>query len=355
MNADNSRHRIRKILFSTHRRQTMVFAMTVFVFAILMITALIIGGVVFALAKMDLIHVHEGGNSLIWAAGILLIFSVVIGTSLFAMFGQKPLKPVRELKQAVRQIIQGNYQVKVALSHIPEMDALIADFNAMARELGGVEALRNDFIDNFSHEFRTPIVSIRGFAKLLKNESLSDVERQEYLDIIIDESNRLVQLSSNVLILSKIENQTLLPEKSPLRLDEQLRRVIVFLESSWKKKKLNLEIDLEPVTVLGNEELLKQAWINLIGNAIKFTPENGQITIRLTAPGIVEISDTGIGMDLQTLQRIYEKFYQHDVSHAGQGNGLGLALVKRIIDLSGGTIEASSQPGKGSTFTVTLF
>lgn len=339
----------------TRRRETMVFALTLFVFLILLVTGLLIGGVVYTLASFNLIHVHEGANGLVFGTTVLLIFSIVIGTSMFALFGKRPLRPVRDMKQAVREIIQGNYQVKVSKSHIPELDDLITDFNTMAQELGSVEALRNDFIDNFSHEFRTPIVSIRGFAKLLKNEQLTPAEREEYLDIIIEESNRLVQLSTNVLTLSKLENQALPPEKQGFRLDEQLRRVILFLEPTWKKKQLSLEIDLDPVTIQGNEELLKQAWINLLGNAIKFTPDNGQITVRLTAPGIVEISDTGIGMDRATQERIFEKFYQHDPSHAAKGHGLGLALVKRIITLSGGTIDVSSVPGKGSTFTVTLF
>ena len=223
-------HAARHPALRTRRRETMVFALTLFVFLILLVTAMLIGGIVYTLASFDLIHVHEGGNGLVFGTSVLLIFSVVIGTSMFALFGKRPLRPVRDMKQAVREIIQGNYEVKVSKSHIPELDDLITDFNTMAQELGSVEALRNDFIDNFSHEFRTPIVSIRGFAKLLKNEELTPAEREEYLDIIIEESNRLVQLSTNVLTLSKLENQALPPEKQGFRLDEQLRRVILFLE-----------------------------------------------------------------------------------------------------------------------------
>lgn len=346
--------RFKRILFHSRRRETLIFALTVFVFFILMGTALIIGVSVATLVRLGVVHIHEGPNGLIFVTTVILIFSVAVGTSLFAIFGKHPLKPVRRLKWAVREIIQGNYNVQVERSLIPELDDLITDFNLMARELRSVEALRNDFIDNFSHEFRTPIVSIRGFAKLLKSDQLTAVERDDYLNIIIDESNRLVLLSSNVLTLSKLESQAMQPEKKLFSLDEQLRRVIVFLEPTWKKKSLQFEIDLEPVTILGNEDLLKQVWLNLIGNAIKFTPESGQIGVRLLASGTVEISDTGIGMSETTAKRIFEKFYQGDPAHAVQGHGLGLALVQRIINLCDGQISVESQQGEGTTFTVSL-
>ncbi|MDD2533244.1 MAG: HAMP domain-containing sensor histidine kinase [Eubacteriales bacterium] len=346
--------RLKGKLFHSRRRETMVFALTLFVFTILSFTAMLIGAIVVALAHLDIIHIYDGSNGLIFGAAVLLIFSVVVGTSLFAIFGRHPLKPVRRLKWAVREIIQGNYAVRVEKSYIPELDALITDFNTMAGELGSVEALRNDFIDNFSHEFRTPIVSIRGFAKLLKSDQLTPEERTEYLNIIIEESDRLVQLSSNVLSLSKLENQAILPERKLFSLDEQLRRVIVFLEPTWKKKQIAVDVDLIPVRLNCNEELLKQAWLNLISNAIKFTPQGGNITVCLQAPATIKITDTGIGMDEATQMRIFDKFYQGDPSHAMQGHGLGLALVRRILDMCSGEIEVTSQLGVGTTFIVKL-
>jgi len=224
----------------------------------------------------------------------------------------------------------------------------------MAEELGSVEALRKDFINNFSHEFRTPIVSIKGFAKLLRTGTLNASEQAEYLDIIIDESDRLVQLSSTVLALSRLENQSTMTGQTTFLLDEQIRRCILLLESQWHNKQLQVDVELEPVECFANDELLRQVWLNLIGNAIKFTPPGGQIQIRNTQSGIVTISDTGIGMDEQTRARIFEKFYQGDTTHAVKGNGLGLALVKRILDLCGARIEVNSEPGKGSSFTVLL-
>ena len=216
---------------------------------------------------------------------------------------------------------------------------------------------RSDFINSFSHEFKTPIVSIRGFARQLQRDDITDEERREYATIIADESTRLANLATNILLLSKLENQQIVTEKTAFRLDEQLRSCILLLEKQWEQKHLELVIDLEEVTCYGNAEMLSQAWVNLINNAIKFTPEGGTIGISLVAvddTATVQVSDTGIGMDRETQQHIFEKFYQGDKSHHGEGNGLGLAMVKRIIALSRGKSTVDSVKGKGTTFTVQL-
>ncbi len=335
------------------RIPSMVLALTFFVFGILVVTVLLIGLVAGALIHFDLVSFRgESHGGLLSGLIMLMIFSVVIGTSLVAILGHVPLRPIRKLKKAMREVASGNFTVRVNPCPVPELNELIDDFNTMTEELGSVEALRKDFINNFSHEFRTPIVSIKGFAKLLRTGTLPASEQAEYLDIIIDESDRLVQLSSNVLALSRLENQSTVTGQTTFLLDEQVRRCILLLEPQWQGKELQVDVELEPLECHANEELLRQVWLNLIGNAIKFTPSGGQIQICNTSAGHVTVSDTGIGMDEQTRARIFEKFYQGDTAHAIKGNGLGLALVKRILDLCGAEIEVSSKPGEGSCFTV---
>lgn len=332
---------------------SMVLALTFFVFGILVVTVLLIGLVAGALIHFDLVSFRgDGHGGLLSGLIMLMIFSVVIGTSLVAILGHVPLRPIRKLKKAMREVASGNFAVRVSPCPVPELNELIDDFNTMTEELGSVEALRKDFINNFSHEFRTPIVSIKGFARLLRTGTLPASEQAEYLDIIIDESDRLVQLSSNVLALSRLENQSTVTGQTTFLLDEQVRRCILLLEPQWQGKELQVDVELEPLECHANEELLRQVWLNLIGNAIKFTPSGGQIQICNTSAGHVTVSDTGIGMDEQTRARIFEKFYQGDTAHAIKGNGLGLALVKRILDLCGAEIEVSSKPGEGSCFTV---
>ena len=227
----------------------------------------------------------------------------------------------------------------------------------MVNELQGIELYRTDFINNFSHEFKTPIVSVRGFAKQLKNPDLSDEQRQEYLDIIIKESEKLCNMSGNVLQISKLENQNLVADRTVYSLDEQLRNAILLLERSWDEKQIAWELDLPSTEFYGNPDLISQIWKNLLENAIKFTPEKGTICVVLREENYqvtVQIADNGCGMDEQTKSHIFEKFYQGDTSHAKQGNGLGLAIVKRIVDLCEGTISVESAVNQGACFTACL-
>ncbi len=221
---------------------------------------------------------------------------------------------------------------------------------------GNVEMLRTDFINNVSHEFKTPIVSIRGFAKALKWEDLTEEERNEYLDIIISETERLSSLSANMLYLSKIEQQTILTDKKRLNLSEQIRLVIALLDQKFAAKNIEVNFDAREYDVAGNEEMLRQVWINLLDNAIKFSPCGGRIDVCVqeTEHGtIVRIRDQGKGIPPDIQAHIFDKFYQGDRSHSTDGNGLGLSIVKKIIDLHGGDISVQSC-GSGSTFTVTL-
>jgi signal transduction histidine kinase len=216
---------------------------------------------------------------------------------------------------------------------------------------------RNDFINNFSHEFKTPIVSIQGFAHQLRAGGLTPEEEREYIRIIADESDRLARMSTNILLLSKLENQAIVTEKTEFYLDEQIRTCLLLLEKQWSSKDIELNLDLDEVKYRFNDTMLSHVWMNLLGNAIKFTPRGGTVSCTLRADDrhvTAVISDTGCGMDENTQHHMFEKFFQGDTSHAGDGNGIGLTIVGRIMVLCGGTISVESAPGRGSTFTVTL-
>lgn len=332
-------------------RLTLLFALMVFV--ILFVTmALVFFGTHF-LMYLGLVDEERFGRV------PLFLFSVVsigVGTVLSVLFSRRPLKPLRSVMDAVDRIASGDYSVRIDLKGPEEFRALSSKFNHMAEELGSVELLRSDFVNNFSHEFKTPIVSIRGFAKALKWDDLTEAERDEYLDIILDETERLSSLSANVLYLSKIEKQTIVTGRKRFNLSEQLRLAAALVEPRLSEKQLALEMDGGECLVDGNEEMLRQVWLNLLDNAVKFSPTGGKITIRVKPSGegvSVKISDEGIGMSPETKKHIFDKFYQGDRSHATGGNGLGLSIVKKIVDLHGGHITIRSSD-KGSTFEVFL-
>lgn len=286
------------------------------------------------------------------------ILLMVFILTLAAGMGRSKLRPMNDLVHAMQAVSQGDFSVRVDAENVPgDMGELASSFNDMATELGSLELFRKDFINNFSHEFKTPIVSIRGFAKQLERDDLTDEQRREYLDIIVSESDRLANMASNVLLLSKLENQTIVTDKASYPLDEQLRKAILLLEKQWTEKSIEPDVELEEVTFFGNEEMMNHVWVNLLGNAIKFSPEGAPIVVRLRREGseaVCAIRDAGPGMDDATRQRVFEKFYQGDTAHATEGNGLGLSLVKRIVDLCEGSVTVDSVPGQGATFTVRL-
>jgi len=274
------------------------------------------------------------------------------------VFGKRILRPVRELSQATKEVAKGNFDVRLETENDDsEIGQLVVNFNTMVDELGSIEALRSDFISNVSHEFKTPLASMQGYATLLQDEELTQAERREYSQMIVDDARQLSELTSNILFLSKIENQGIAVEKAPFRLDESLRRAVLMLQPKWETKGIEVVPELETVHYTGSESMLTQAWTNLLDNAIKFTEPGGSVTIDLHTDfdsAQVVISDTGCGMDKETLGHIFEKFYQGNTSHSSEGNGLGLAMVQRIVALEGGQIHAESTPGIGTSFTVTL-
>lgn len=346
------------------KRLGLTISLVLFIFGV-MLTAMLLTALVFLL-------LHYTGTVPIWRSarpghngGVLRIgiiagmaaFSILLGTAIAGFLSRNALNPIRKVIAATHKVAEGDFSMRLELKGIHELEELSHSFNRMAHELSTIETLRGDFINNFSHEFKTPIVSVRGFAKLLRDGNLTESERQEYLDIIIAESERLASLSTNILNLSKYENTEIITDKSPFRLDEQIRRAVVLAEPKWAAKEIVINLDLDEITYNGSEDLTQQVWLNLIDNAIKFSHRHGTVGIRLYREGsgiCFTIRDEGIGMNDETKTRIFTKFYQGDISRVKSGNGLGLAIAQRIVQLCGGSIGLRSEEGTGSTFIVVL-
>lgn len=272
-------------------------------------------------------------------------------------------RPIRKILAATRRIRSGDFSVRIEKKHVfrtseNELDVIIDDLNVMAAELSSVETLRTDFISNVSHELKTPLAVIRNYATMLQSPELSQEERLEYSRAIVDASHRLSSLITNILKLNKLENQQIYPNAASYNLSEQLCECLLFFENTWEQKKINIETQIEEdIIITADDELLTLVWNNLFSNAVKFTEEGGTVRVTLRQEDgyvIVSVADTGIGMSAETGRHIFEKFYQGDSSHGTQGNGLGLALVKRVVDLTDGEISVESKMGRGSTFTVRL-
>jgi signal transduction histidine kinase len=289
---------------------------------------------------------------------LTVIFAFIISAAFITFIINKTLKPIRALTEGTKKVAQGDFDIvlPVEADRHDELTDLTDSFNKMARELSLINMLNNDFINNVSHEFKTPISSIQGFAAVLLDTGLSN-EQKEYAEIIAYEAARLTRLATNILKLTKLENQIIITEKESFYIDEQIRHAYVLMQNELLSKNIEIDFDLSQVKYHGNPELIQLIWHNLLGNAIKFTNENGIINIRCHAENdnaIISFKDNGIGMSKETMKRIFDKFYQGDKSHAGQGNGLGLSLVNRIVELCNGTIDVNSEPGKGSEFVIGL-
>ena len=304
---------------------------------------------------------HDGQVELGGALAFVYTVCILIAVSMVVMIRMVFIHPLQRNIEAMKKLANGDFAVRVNHAehgYVPrEMVEFEQSFNKAAEELGGTEILRKDFINNFSHEFKTPIVSISGFADLLLDEDVTPEEQREYLQIIRDESRRLAQLSGSVLLLNRIEAQTILTDCTDFSLDEQLRQCILVTRQKWRDKPLQFEAALAPCTYHGSEALVKEIWLNLLDNAAKFSPENGTISVILHCEQgrpVVAVTDQGCGMDAETCRHIFEQFYQGDTSHRTQGNGLGLAMAQKIAALHGGAVTVDSRPGSGSCFTVVL-
>ena len=296
----------------------------------------------------------------LFVAVILLATCALIATLLFAWLSRVYLRPMQQLIDATKEVKKGNFEVRVYHKDkrpVTEMEDLVENFNGMVEELGGIEMFRNDFINNFSHEFKTPIVSIRGFAKEMQIEGVSDEQKMEYARIIEAESDRLAKLSSSVLELSRLENQRIVTNRTEFYLDEQIRQTILLFEKEWSERGIEILPELEECVVCFDEEMLALVWNNLISNAIKFTPNGGAVSVRMFLKSqtvTVEVEDNGIGMTEDVRNHIFEKFFQGDPSRGRKGYGVGLAIVRRAVALCQGRVEVESEEGKGSLFRVTL-
>jgi len=326
------------------------------VFAVLLaVTLLIVTLGMLLLNALDVISLPDTSNVVV-ALVVWALASLCVGVITAALLSHIPLKPFRFLIEGMNRLEEGEYSTRLHIGHSSVFKHLSDSFNALAAELENTELLRADFVNNFSHEFKTPIVSVLGFAKLLKRKDLPDEKREEYLDIILSEATRLTDMADNVLSLAKIENQTILTDVTRFNLSEQIRTCVLLLLKKWEQKRLEIDFDEYEYRCAGNEELLKQVWINLLDNAVKFAPEGSRIRIHIAeTPDTITVSvaNAGEAIGEETRKRIFEKFYQGDSSHATEGTGLGLAIVKKIVQLHKGSIGVTREDGY-NVFTVTL-
>lgn len=313
-------------------------------------------------AIAGLLYLLEG-LGVIPSLGIYTLISLLlvsgITVALMSYFiGRRVLTPLVKLSSASKEVARGNFDVTVSdSSKMEEVQSTFRNFNAMVRELKSISTLSSDFIANVAHEFKTPLSVIEGYAMLLQDDRLTAQEREDYLNKILVNTRRLNTLVGNILMLSKMETKPLPEQYTRFRLDEQLRQVVAQLEPQWSAKGISFRVRLDEVELLGWEQVLPYVWSNLISNAIKFSPSGSVIALTLLEQrecAVVTVSDRGCGMEPDVQERIFEKFYQGDTSHKSEGNGLGLALVRQIVELSQGVVEVESQPGKGSTFRVIL-
>ena len=293
--------------------------------------------------------------------GNVLLITFLFGTADYIRRKITVDRPVRQITEAAEKIMQGDFSVRVPPIHGAGTDGfnqIGAAINKMAEELSGTETLRTDFIANVSHELKTPLAVMGNYATMLQRRGITEEEKNDYAKAISEAARKLAQLITNILKLNKLENQQIFPRNEEFDLSEQLCESLLQFEDAWESKNLNIETDIEEnVHIRSDGELLSLVWSNLISNAVKFTPDGGTVGVSLKTEGdriAVSVSDTGCGMKSETGMHIFEKFYQGDTSHATQGNGLGLALVKRVMDILNGEIGVQSVYGEGSTFTVKL-
>lgn len=291
----------------------------------------------------------------------VVVYSLLIATISTRLISKLFFDPIKKLREAMQKVADGDFSVQLDTnSSSREIKEVYAGFNMMTKELSATEILQTDFVSNVSHEFKTPINAIEGYTTLLQGCDNLDSVQTEYVEKILFNTQRLSSLVGNILLLSKIENQTIQTNKTRFRLDEQIRGSIVALEPAWSAKDIEFDVELESIEYVGNENLLHHVWDNIISNAIKFSPDKGFVKIGLCRSKdtdnkiVFTVEDNGPGLSDQAIKHIFDKFYQADSSHKQEGNGLGLALVKRILTIVGGSIKAENLEVNGCRFTVTL-
>ena len=289
----------------------------------------------------------------------LVVISLLVGGVITAFLSRLFFDPIKKLRYAMIKVAEGDFSVKLhTKSKSQEIQDIYSGFNLMTDELRAMEVLQTDFVSNVSHEFKTPLGAIEGYATLLQDCENLTPQQQEYVEKIVFNTSRLSSLTGSILLLSKLEHQQIHTGQSQFSLDEQIRQTIVALESAWAGKDIELDVELDEVVYFGNETLLRHVWSNLLSNAIKFSPEGGAVQIYLRSDETevsFTIRDYGPGIPESAMKHIFSKFYQADSSHKQEGNGLGLALVEKILNLEGGQIQAENCPEGGCRFTVTLY
>ena len=341
-------------------RMSLTLALSIFVFIILLAAIGLTALGLWLLAKAGVIVDINGELQLGQVILFMSLISLIIGGVSVFFSSRLPLRPVNEIINKMNRLAAGDFKTRLkfgeTMSAHSAVKELTTSFNTMAEELENTEMLRNDFINALSHEFKTPIVSITGLANLLESGNLTEEQRVQYARAIREESMRLSSMASNVLNLTKVENQTILTDVSHFNLSEQVRSAVLLLEEKWSSKNIDLQLDFDEYMIEANEEMLKQVWINLIDNAVKFVPRCGTVELEVIDAGenlYVKVSNTGSEIPSEKQEKIFAKFYQADESHTTQGNGIGLAIVKEIVELHNGEVNVSSGNGI-TTFTVVL-
>lgn len=288
-----------------------------------------------------------------------LLYSLIAGSLLILVAAMFLVRPIKKLTKATRRIAAGDFNVELNIKQTGELGTLARSFEEMMHDLQQLEQMRKEFVSNVSHEVQSPLTSISGYAIALKRVDLAEQERNRYLDIIIAEAERMSKMSDSLLKLSLLESQSQQLRLTTFNLDEQIRRVIVAIQPQWSARNISFDLDLKPIILLADYDLLSQVWTNLLGNSIKFSKDNSVINVSLKQDinnVTVRVTDTGIGISLEDQQRIFERFFKADRSHSRKygGSGMGLAIVKQIVTLHKGDIRVESEPGQGTTIVVTL-
>ena len=327
-------------------------------FSVFFIVAL--NGTFLVLILVDVINKSFDKSTIALLGVLYLLFSCTISACLiYFVKGRVYHNKIKVFCDVANAVSKGDFSVRVPIYFTKpksEMDFLAVNFNKMLVEISSLENMRNDFVADVSHEIKTPLSTIQGYADLLKLQNISDEKRQEYIELISDSIHKLSKLVSNILKLNKIENQEIL-QKEKFFLDEQIRCAVLGFEEELERKNISIDVALDEVVVKSDRAMLELVWNNLLSNAVKFTEPGGEISVSLKQEDdsvVFAVSDTGCGMDEETRKHIFEKFYQGDSSRSAEGNGLGLALVKKIVDILDGTISVNSELHKGTEMKVTL-
>lgn len=295
-------------------------------------------------------------NTVFFAGGIFIPLAIVLGISNYGMF-KNTYKQFADLADGLEKAVEGDFYAKLDPSKAGIMSKVYKNFNRVTDELKNVRNMQEEFVNNYSHELRTPITSIKGFTEMLLEEDISEEERKKYLKIILDSANRLTNLAEESILMTKLDSQVIL-EKEKYLISEQIRNCIIMLEPQWSARNIDINVEIEEITYNGNKDIMQHLWMNLISNSIKYNKENGRLNISLKKNSkneiVVTISDTGIGMTEEQISHIFEKYYQVEKSKTMQGLGLGLTIVNKIINLVNGKINVTSKLEEGTTFTVIL-